>query len=224
MTLRSEKDLGARVVAYMRDLGWDVWQEVRVGRYDDRRIDAVGKLGRLVWAVEIKTSLTFRVLEQAHRWIGHANYVSVAAPSPSSDFAIKICRDYGIGVLCAGWVGAVVESVAPKLWRRRDEKIDRCLTEERRIVGEAGCAGGEYWTPFRKTCWIIRDAVQARPGETLREIVSTVATHYSTPGTARSSLAKLIERGVVAGVRSEIGADGKLRLYPVASKMERAHG
>jgi len=218
MNKRTESDIGARVVAYMRDLGWDVWQEVKPNRHDDHRVDAVGRRGRLIWAVEIKTSLSFRVVEQAHGWIGSANYVSVAAPRPSSDFAIKVCTDYGIGVLCAGWTGHVIESVAPKLLRKRTETLARCLTDERRIMGEAGSAGGEYWTPFRKTCRTVCDAVRARPGSTLREIIATVATHYSTPGTARSSMAKLIERGVVAGVRSEIGSDRKLRLYPAELK------
>ncbi len=218
MAKRSESDLGARVVAYMRDLGWDVWQEVKPNRHTDHRVDAVGKRGDLVWAVEIKTSLGFRVVEQAHGWIGAANYVSVAAPRPSSDFAIKVCTDYGIGVLCAGWVGAVAEAVAPKLWRKRTETLARCLTAERRIVGEAGSAGGEYWTPFRKTCRAVCEAVRARPGETLREIVASVATHYRTPGTARSSLAKWIEQGALAGVRSEVGTDRKLRLYPVDAR------
>lgn len=224
MAERSESDLGARVVAYMRDLGWDVWQEVKAGRWDGPRVDAVGKLGRLVWAVEIKTSLGFRVVEQAHGWIGHANYVSVAAPRPSSKFALKVCADYGIGVLCAGWGATVSEALAPKLWRKRSETLARCLTEERRQIGAAGSAGGEYWTPFRKTCRALCEAVQARPGQTLREIVAAVATHYRTPGTARSSLAKLIERGVVAGVRSEIGADRQLRLYPASQGLELAHG
>jgi hypothetical protein len=76
-----EIDLAAKVIDWLQSQWWEVYQEVQP-HHCGRTADIVAINGPLVWVIETKTSLSLALLEQALRWRGYANYISIATPSP----------------------------------------------------------------------------------------------------------------------------------------------
>lgn len=224
----SEEQFAATVVAWLRDMKWDVYQEVETS-HGGNIADIVAVREPLVWVVETKLTYSLELLWQAREWKGLAHYVSVAVPhgahrSDNRRMTEHFCRLMGLGLLVARtdkWGAAESEAtleewVGPALDRgAQADIVRRSLTERHRDYAMAGNAKGLRYTPFRATCDRVREYVQARPGVTMKDLVKGVETHYHSSSTARSALAKWIQRGIVQGVRAE--RDGRvLRLYPAA--------
>lgn len=218
----SEAELAAGVVAYFQGMEWDIFQEVE-GLEGIADIVAVKK--PITMVVETKQSLTIEVIYQAHRWKQFANRVFVAVPkpqrfAPSRRFAYEVCKHFGVGLLeCTpsytkGEPPHVSEIVTGALNRSIvKDGIIKFLRPEHKRFAKAGAAGGGHFTPFKMTCEELRYAVVKKPGGTMKEIIDSIHHHYSTPGSARSSLAHWITAGKVPGVRLENVA-GKTCLYP----------
>lgn len=210
----SEQSLAAVVVAWLCDLGWDVYQEVQMHTYSSR-CDIVARRGPVIYAIECKLSLGLAVLDQAHTWRGHANYISVAVPSARSPSGLRIAGLLGVGVL---FVSPYTDAVAvrervPSLFaRRRSNALANALCEAHKHAAPAGSGGGHH-TPFRATCNSVRDLVRDYPGSSLREVMSAIKHHYLSASSARGAMAKWIREGKVPGV--VIRRDGRTpRLYP----------
>ena len=207
-----EVDVAAPVVAWLRDLRFEVYQEVTVG---GARADIVAVRGPLVWVVEAKQTWSLALLEQAAAWLPLAHHVSVAVPfrrKAGHSFGRRIAGDLGIGVFEVG--GSRVEVDDPDLHRNvKPGKIVRALHEEQKTCAPAGNAEGRFFSPFQGTCRAVLEAVKASPGLTMRELVAGIKHHYHSPASARSALAKWIAAGTVPGV--ELRRDGKvLQVYP----------
>jgi len=211
--VKREEDYAVPVVAWLRDLRWEVYQEV-----DGPAgiADIVATQGPLVWAIEVKKQFGVAVVGQAARWRGYANLVSVATGvsgrqySPDRCFLESVMRERGIGWLVVhvdGFEGPVREPVHPRLRRRTSKALKQALREEQKTFARAGSAHGGHFTPFKQTCARVLAYVSAHPGCSIKELLGGIETHYSRVSTARSCLARWILAGVVEGVRSE---DGKL--------------
>mgnify|MGYP001605842102 FL=1 len=229
MLWNSEEDFAATLVEWLKDLKWEVYQEVQTSR-GDSRADIVAVQGQLVWVIETKLSFSLELLWQAWNWKHWAHYVSVAVPqgmhgSKAKRMMEHFSRLMGIGLITghrSGFSkldgGSFEEEVAPALDRTAEvSSLRETLTERHKTYAKAGNSHGLFYSPFRKTCETVREAVRIKPGITMKELIDGIETHYHSTKTARTSLAKWIEKGVVDGVRSE--RDGKfLRLYPAFRK------
>lgn len=211
-----EAILAATVVEYLRDLKWDVHQEVQAVA---GIADIVAIQGPLVWIVECKTSLSLAVMNQGERWIryGCANMVSVAVPSSTSrdrGFAGQLCRMLGLGVLTVE-VGYVNAWERPRFWRPKQrmfmDQLKATLSEDTRTYAKAGSEAGAHFTAFKGTCRAIRDVLKDRPGLTTRELVDAVDHHYSSDASARSCLPRWLNQRVIEGVRGD--AERPMRWY-----------
>lgn len=222
-----ETDLAAAVVTYLRDLDWDVHQEVG-GAYGSRA-DIVAVRGALLYVVEVKTTLGLAVLGQAYEWLHQANYVSVAVPwgrrqSPDRLCARRILDAWGVGLLLVslngGYDGAttthVEQDTPPRLCRRvpfeRTSRLRGMLCEGTRTYAAAGNAEGKFWSAFKQTCDEVRRAVEQAPGLTTKEVVTAIQHHYSSDATARGALLKWLWLGKIPGVRGE--GERPVRWYP----------
>lgn len=211
----SEADLAADVMAWLRDLEWEVYQEVQIGVYG-RRIDIVAVQGPVIWAIECKRRHNFDVVEQAMYWLGAANRVSIAVGGRLRKTVAKRRFHEMLGI---GWlhVDCRVEEVVAAPTRRRNKTLDvrSYLCEGQRTEGVAG-SQGEYWTSFAETKRRVVELIRRRPGLTMKQIVEDGGGyHYASSATARSSLAKWIGRGVIPGV--EARREGRqVRYYPEA--------
>lgn len=221
----TEVELARPIVAWLLDLGWEVFQEVcgwsASSAPSGPRADIVARRGRVLWVIEVKRSLDLTVLGQAHIWKRRAHRVSVAVPfrrdSTGRDFALLAAAGDGIGVLVARHVYdgeiKVVEHLRPEL-RRRVLGIE--LVESQKTWAEAGNAEGKRWSPFKQTCKLVREVVEQTPGLTIREVVDRVDHHYASVASARGSLLTWARAGRLDGVKVLGGTKttGHLRLYP----------
>lgn len=203
-----ETDLAEKVILWLTDQQWDVYQEVAMD--GGRCADIVAVQGKIVWIIECKLSASLSVIDQAYRWLWIANYVSVAAPKPSFFFE-QVCRKFGIGVLSTR--REVAEHVRPKLIRISTVKYRAKLLPEHKTYAKAGNSEGRRWSPFKQTCRAILIAAQQYPGICMRDLITNIDHHYQTPSTARQCIAKWIDAGSVPGVK--LVRDGRfMRIYP----------
>jgi len=198
--MRHEVDVGRAVRAWLLSDGWEVHSEVVAFR-GGPRADIVARMGRVLWVVECKTSLGFAVLDQAVRWFGQANMVSVAVPRARLCTARSCLEHLGVGLILTYY--SVLQPVRPALRRRVSGRLADALCDETRAHDSPGEQHGDYHTPFRRTCRAIRDVLQTKPGLTTRELIDQVDHHYACDATARSALYKWVVSGKVPGVRVE---------------------
>ena len=88
------------------------------------------------------------------------------------------------------------------------------LRGEHRLWAEAGNRSGARFTDFQDTRAKICAAVLAKPGMTLRQVVSTVETHWGNSAIAVQWIKALGRDDRLPGVRCE-RRGGIYRLYPV---------
>jgi hypothetical protein len=207
-----EASLAARVVDWLSEQGWTVYQEVQLG-YAGRIADIVAVQNRLVWVVECKTAFGAAVVDQAWHWTGLANYVSVAVPFSRRYTCLDaFCKEHGIGIITV----SRFEDIGNHCQEQREPKLNRLarrttilniLTEEHKTFAAAGNCCGRRFTPFQQTCGEARGFVKENPGCTMKQLVDGIRTHYQAKSTARACLRKWIECGHVEGL--EIRAEGK---------------
>lgn len=223
----SETELARIVVGWLSEQGYEVYQEVQTVP-NSSVADIVATSGRKVVIVECKLSFGLKVIEQAFEWSHRAHLVYVAVPKANSRFAATICRHYGIGVLevtplverilwngkAERQGGEVTETIHPLFGKAKwAERWAEILTDKHKTYAEAGTNTGRRWTPFRATCEEVRKYVETHPGCSLKDCISNIKTHYSTPATARQCISKWVFEGKVEGVRAEMLGHAT-RLFP----------
>lgn len=234
-TKGSEVALGRLVVAWLESEEWDVYQEVQP--HGGSVADIVAVRSGILIVVELKTSLTFELLSQARRWRANAHQVYAAVPrakrSDGRQTAIHVFGDRGIGVIEVEPIAhessslsfrSIVRIVVPPSFNRRANVAyirDR-LRPEHKTFAAAGSARGGHFTEFKATCETLRIFVAKTPGATIKEAVANMVHHYATDASAKAHLVKLIERGVVDGIRCERDAKRVVRLY--VAERKRAQG
>lgn len=207
-----ETEVAARLVKWLIEQGWEVYQEVPMGFSAVVDIVAVKRDPKIAWLIEVKTSINHQLFRQAtNRQMFHSPNVSVAVPYPKRftkirEEYIESLRKRGIGFIHIyenGMISIVHKySDEPEDNRSRFNKhcmntYDRLfnLNEEFKTFCPAGSSGG-YLTPFKITCSNIVDYVREHPGCTLKEAVENIEHHYSTDGGAVSSLSSWGVRGI----------------------------
>jgi len=211
---KSETELAEQVIKYLKDLKWEVYQEVQIASYGSIA-DIVAVKNGLVWIIECKLSLSLDVIGQAECWTRHANYTSVAVPaslkdSKGRDFAYKILKQYGIGCFEMPHPDSYsyrshLQRIQSKLNRTAiTSLIKRSLCEEQKTWAKAGNSKGSRYTPFQDTTNQILRAVANKPGMTFKELMNEINHHYSSDTCARSSILQWIHRGVIKGVRLKL--------------------
>jgi hypothetical protein len=153
----TETQVARPVVAYFGDLGYDVYQEVKIGGRE-AVADIVATLGKRVVVVECKTSLSLAVIEQAVGWRGFANWVYVATPNArvvkGRWVANSILAYFGIGhIETAVFSGQCSIRLDATLDRKaRTNRVLESLVDAHRTYAEAGNSNGRHWSPFKQTC------------------------------------------------------------------------
>lgn len=213
----TEVELAKKVIKYLENLKWDIYQEVQMHR-SGRCCDIVAAQNNIVWAIECKTSCGLKVIEQAYKWIGYANLVSVAVPT-TGFMARKVCKTYGIGVLRTGKkrYGKCEELIRPHIFRKRHNHLKNVLNEKDRIFNEAGSTSSAKWSPFKQTCAEVLRVVTINPGIKLKDLIEKIDHHYTSDSSAKQSLSHWIDKGLVKGVYKK--RSGKyVTLYPKRSR------
>lgn len=96
-----ESDLYKPLKAYLEMGNWEVYSEVE-GSRGYRRADIVATRDNQLMVIEMKTTLTFKLLEQAIAWKGSADYIYIAVPRAKTErswLAMDILEQNGIGIM-----------------------------------------------------------------------------------------------------------------------------
>lgn len=217
--MKSESKMAERVVEWLKNAGWDVYQEVQrfqnSGIADIVAVREVGlKPTRISWIIECKTSLSSAVLDQAVGWIGCADYISVATPSVNPSLvARKVLSGYGIGYIRVNDTVISTRDFPPRLFRHnRKNNILHGLTETHKTFCKAGVYGGGYYSPLKQSVDNLKSYVRKNQGAFLADAIKSIKHHYANDISAKGTIIKWIETGYVRGFRLE--RDGrKVKIY-----------
>lgn len=218
-----ETEIGAAMVEYLHDSGWEVYQEVY--RYRGSPIaDIVARQNKLIWIIELKTSMSFTLLEQIMHWKWQANYLSVCIPSvrrrgfQAFKFA---CDQLGCGIFLynskpRSLLSRIRCETRPTISRTIFNDWDRHLSEHQKTFCPAGSQSGR-WSPFKQTIADLRRYIDSHPGCVMHDLVKEIDHHYQSDGTFKSMLAKHIKDGVIGGIKVE--RVGKTDHYSLESEL-----
>lgn len=96
-----ESDLFEPLYNYFTNTNWEVFSEVEA-YYGYKRADIICRNEKQLIAIEMKTSLSMDVMEQAINWVGSADFIFVAIPKKKREhswLALSILKQYGIGLI-----------------------------------------------------------------------------------------------------------------------------
>lgn len=144
--IASEKELAMKFIDYLSGYGYDLYFEVPTPSASIT--DIVGVQGNILTGFEVKTSCSIAVIKQAYHNLKHYHYsyICVNWSKKTDDFTIKICQDYGIGILAysTDFIDLCSERAVPKLNRH----IQKPTLEEWQRYSIAG-SQGERLTAFK---------------------------------------------------------------------------
>ena len=214
----SEEKLAIRIVEWLQERGWKVYQEVPTGQ-GSPICDIIAIRKGTVWAIECKLRLGLNVVEQAYYWINDANCVSVGVCQTNRhkwgrNYLQHAMRNDGIGWIDVSEYG-VREIMQPRITEMPKPRLCQ-FANAHHASGEyakAGVKSGKRATAFRITADEITRYVNAHQGETMKSLLEAVPTHYGDRRTAASALSQWIALGKIPGiVRRKEGR--YFRFYP----------
>ena len=191
-----ESNLAKHFVEFFSE-AHDVYKEVPAGGI----IDIIAVSGPIVIGIEVKTSLNFKVIEQAVNAKKYCHFAYVAVSRSRLSFAEFVCREYGIGILMWDKFHGVKEMVKPKM-NRKPIKIK---LYDYMKQSEAGSQNNRV-TAFKNTINQIVSHLNRNNGkDTIDNTLSSIDYHWRSPTSAKSCLYQWISSGVI----TEFGRDGK---------------
>ncbi|MEK3956100.1 MULTISPECIES: hypothetical protein [unclassified Psychrobacillus] len=145
--------------------------------------DVVGLLENVNIIVEMKKQMSFKVIEQARRAAGLADYVFVAIPKPKASInsmAVSLLKQEGIGLILVGVRGAKIQFWGRRHRRKGGKGIrSQIRSHHKETIG--GVKSGEGPTEYSVTIEKIKDYLQRKDWVTVDDIVVNVETHYKNP-------------------------------------------
>lgn len=152
-------------------------------------IDVVGIKGSYDVAVELKTSLNWKVIEQAIERSRIADYTYIGVPhSETINYvALDTVKRYNLGLITVGKSGrAQVILHAPKVETLRKGKKIRDYVEEVHSLTTGGVKTGEGPTRYSHTIDKIKAYMKDRDWVTAQQLAYDVPTHYKGRNVAGS--------------------------------------
>ena len=197
-----EEDVGRALNTFFNDK-YEIYNEVSLSGGASQRADLVLVKDNERSVIEIKTSATLKVLEQAYNWKNYVNKVYVCVPESLSykrnstyKFFKVLCKKLNIGIIrytYFDWSDSynfVIQS--HPLYE--DAKIPQHLKlyeEQKDFVG--GSATNDFITPFKITMKRV-DAYLEEHGESpLNDVLKNIEHHYSNDKSGVGAIKKLIE-------------------------------
>jgi len=209
----SEEQLAEIIVDWLKENGWEVYQEVQIRSYDSIA-DIVAIKDEKIWVIETKLNFGFKVLAQADGWKKLAHYISIGIPyNCTNPFREKIAKLLDIGVLAVTYRERynhtlkktinheIIESVKPTAYENPYMYLKKGLNEHQKTFAKAGNNGGQRYTPFKNTIRLLQELVAQEKRILLKDAITKIKHHYSSDASARNSLRKWILDGQVKNIR-----------------------
>lgn len=194
-----ESDLFEPVKKWLEEAEYEVFSEVQP-RSGGKRADVVGKNGKCICIVELKTSLTLDLMDQAYNWLKHAHYVYIAIPKRSkriNKLVFDWLHQHRIGLLEVDGK-YVYEDKGARFNRPTSKKLnwEEILVDEHKTWLKGGSSGGGFVTEYKLTMKRVEDYLsKSRHGYTygikdtkpkdgwvtISQILDHCETHYRSP-------------------------------------------
>lgn len=192
-----ESDLYNPVKKLLQNMGYEVYAEVEphVPGNWSARADVIGYNKPAVCIVEMKTSLSVEVIEQAYRWLPHAHYIYIAIPSRKKGiptFVENMLARYGIGIITVNnYMGTRIHLRARFNRPKFKHDWSKLLLPQHQTWVEGGASRGGHVTAYKLTIERVRNYLSRNPHRwfTMDEILSHCETHYANP---KNSLSKAL--------------------------------
>lgn len=195
----SEETVAARIVEWLRDQDFEVYQEVQIESYS-KRADIVAVRRKLIYVVETKVRFSLYAIEQASNWVGMANMVSIGVPRLRDNRIVRRFLEFnGIGVIMSGY--DTFEFIAPKLFRNISNKLEKALRYEHKTFALAGNSSNNFHSPFKATGRAVTGYLRMVGVASLKDVVKAIDHHYRSPSSARGAIQKWAELGRFDGVK-----------------------
>ena len=198
-----ESDIAKKAMEWLILDGWDVYPEVAPWGAGMPRCDLVGvrklRHATIIWAIECKTSMSIKVIEQAVKWKQHAHYSSVCIPRPArrgNISGITICETMGIGVLFFPRKidKDIHERLKPVFHRIISTVILNNLHEDCKRA-DPSAPSGYFSTPYQRTLIEAKKYLRGKEWISLKTVMSYISHHYKgNNNRAAQSFKKAIER------------------------------
>lgn len=209
-----EVELAEKIIEYLENDDWEIYQEVE---HDFHIADIVAVKDEKVWVIEVKTSLTKKLLHQAYYWVFSADYVSIATINSNRDRRdkYKFLREKGIGCILFDKDNNQIKEFIKHI-QQDDSKLLRSIKDsllpQHKYWAKAGNDEGKRYTVFQETLIKLEEMVDKFPGIMLSDLLRRVDTHYANPSSAASSLKKLQRIGVLKNIEIR-EKNGYFRVY-----------
>jgi hypothetical protein len=177
-----ETDLYEPVKRWLEERGLTVYSEVSPDR-TMKRADIVGIDSNVSYVVELKTSLSLDLLDQAIYWSRrkYANYIYIAIPwnKPSKRHHVKhwliehLCREFNIGIIFVNRPNGLIQNfhvgdepyIKGKFIRINKEHNFQTVIEKFKVDYEksnlpGGHNGGGYVTEYRSTINRVKELLE----------------------------------------------------------------
>lgn len=210
----TEAEMAKRVVCYLEDEGYAVYEEVQLADWGGPRADIVATKNDRITVIEAKQHLSFELIAQAKRWQKMAHKVLIAVPharrSAGRDCALSILAMLGIGMLevTSLWpledergLRSVRQVVEPMFKPSCSPELAAALRPEHQTHAKAGTNSGGFVTRFSITCASVRTFLVDNPGATLRQALLNVDHHYASANSGVAAITKWAANGTAPGLR-----------------------
>lgn len=152
-------------------------------------LDVVGKHGNVYIGIEMKTSLNFKVIEQAVNRKSLVDYMFILVPRPKNPhryFVLNWLKQLDIGLMYYD-DERHRRTIVIQHWGKRQRsskryKIADYINDEIHLVNVGGSKGGETLTTYKLTIDKIKAHLYfSNDWQSIEDILSKVETHYSNP-------------------------------------------
>jgi hypothetical protein len=178
-----ECELSAPVMEWFNEREFDVFVEVSPPYVSATFVDLVAchfETGTVI-AIELKTSLTKKVLRQAYTHTLFADAAYVAVGSNPRKLSLEKCRKAGVGVIRVRPEVAVVlrpRMKHPPFWGYKEKILDRLILREPGGVAGLPTLKGEG--PAQQCYELVLKYRKRYPDATWKDIFRDVPNHYSS--------------------------------------------
>lgn len=196
MSKFSEVEIGEIVTGWLSSRGWEVYQEVQL-QACGKVADIIAVKNKEVWIVELKTTFTMRLIEQAYDWKTLANYISIAVPCSDS-------RSYFPGVVATEFNISVIEVSENGVYHRGkkipllakpkiiESQVLNHLSEIHKTYNKAGSQNG-HLTPYSYMMDLIKEYLIENPFSSTKEIVEALGIfHYAHEKSAKGNISRAL--------------------------------
>jgi hypothetical protein len=208
---KNEKDISEPLTNFLKNDGWEVYQEVQVELLGPVA-DVVAVRNGVIWEIECKTKICIEVFAQAHKWLPYANLVSVCVPvigQYSNSFENWKCAAaaMGIGIISVYEKSRTVEKRTyadnPKVavdleahgHSASNDALQNGLRESHKLFISSGKKSRVAITKLQKTMRDLVECVNRHPGIELLSALHKIDHHYSTDYSAVLGILLQLDKG-----------------------------